>query len=322
MNNANDYKKDINIFLNIFDLSLEEGELDPNSKLSIYDKDNNVVGCLNVDEGDIRLFANIGKNNLDVSYEIPEILSIADYEDEYNCYESHCSDFDFVLDKEDGTNLSGMIQISVSSDTRIGNKVSVHPHIKINNNDNKRITLDMKRNGNLFFYEEKDDIYIDGPENVEQIYISPYGNYSGYLVHNKKNSKLDKSSGIFPKNIDEQYNLHLFSHEKTGRYDNKVINHYTRLVGELDDEASIIQLGNLMKKLDKDMYKKISKIKEDLNFENIELFDNLITNSLDNYSNDEVYSLIGVNKNDSLNDYENLTEFYFDNSKEKKLIKK
>ena len=319
MYNVKDYMKDIKIFLSLFDLTFNEELLENDCKLSLFDKDGNVVGTLHHDY-DVRIIADIGKNSLDASYTLPEKQTIVDYDEEndYSYHSYHNSDFDFVIDKHDGTYLEGDIVIDAIDDTKLGNRLRVYPHVRICSTDDKKMgLLELNNDLTALGYEER-----NGSEH-ERICISPLKQGGEYLTHNytDEDRKIYRSAEVSPLSKEDEDIIcsYLLASEGSAITDYKTSE---RILGPDQIEYHVLIKGKLMQELDPSMYDKIKEIRRELCLDGTNLFDNMVSVSTDLYLDDEVEALFGVEREPSslLKEGESLQDYYFgDNTKGKKL---
>ena len=68
-----------------------------------------------------------------------------------------------------------------------------------------------------------------------------------------------------------------------------------------------------MKRIDVDMFDKIRLTRKAFNTETVNLFDNLVSTALHNYTGKEIHGLLGLEKKDPLiGEYDSLIDYYND----------
>lgn len=317
MYNVKNYMKDIKLFLSLFDLTFKEDLLENDCKLSLFDRDGNIVGTLHHDY-DVRIIADIGKNSLDATYVLPEKETVVDYDEErdYSCHEYHQSDFDFYIDKNDGTYLVGDVVIDAVFDNKLGDRLRVYPTVRICTTDDKKMGL-LEFNNDLtaLGYVEKTD------DKQERICISPLTKRGEYISHDfiDEDKRETLSAAVFPKAADDEETVCATLMESK----NNSITNYESSEKVLEPGvSSVLVKGKMMQAIDPSMYSKIKEIRRNLCLDGINLFDSMLSISSDLYLDDEIEALFGVERKPSslLKEGESLQDYYFgDNTKGKKL---
>lgn len=290
------------IFLNTFGLILEDkDELTVDSRLKIYDKDYNIVGEVSFSDNLISISAEFNGLTLDANYEIPKIFSFIDKEGPKDeVYGQWNSNIFFILTSEN-LKLNGEFNLESSMDTEFGARCVCHPILRCDIPNVGKITLEMLRQGKTF------GINVKREEYNEKIEIRPFDDLNGYILHDIKNGEYDKQkhsfpyrlyAGVFTAGRTEEYQNKLHIYYSESKYEEPLDykNGYIDKVSNDTTKESVIQKGNLMQEIDKDMYKKIQIIRNILTFHDLSLLDNLISVCFDSYDKDEIKSLLGIEK--------------------------
>lgn len=286
------------IFLNTFGLTLENvSDVNEFSKVKIFDGETNVVGKLHFDNGKVIMNANYNNSILQASYDIAKMRGFVDIESNNALFGQWSSKINFQVQKQDNVKLSGEFFVGSSADSEFGVSCLCHPLINCDVPEKGKITLKILRDGRTFGLE------IAAGSYNETIDIMPWD----FICHDVKNGKYDEEKHSFPYRryagvFDGSYGmnndnpLHVFL--KESEYSNLVTYRDEKVpkVSKNDSRKISVQKGMLMKDLDPDMFEKIKKLRKVLSIGDISLLDNLVSVCYDSYTDAELSSLLGVNR--------------------------
>lgn len=288
------------IFLNTFGLTLENvSDVSEFSKIKIFDKAMNEVGVLHFDNGRVIMTANYNNSMLKASFDIAKMRGFVDIESNNALFGQWSSKIDFQVQKQDNVKLSGEFFVGSSADSEFGMSCLCHPLINCDVPGEGKITLKILRDGRTFGLEVTAGSYN------ETIDIMPWDDINGFIEHVISNGEYDpkrykheyrKYMGVFSAGKGDEDKLHVFLSET--EWDNQISfrNEFPLKAGDDESEALVIQKGMLMKDLDPDMFEKIKKLREVLSIGDVSLLDNLVSVCYDSYTDAELSSLLGVNR--------------------------
>lgn len=285
------------VFLNTFGFILEDCK-NITKSLKIFNKNMDEVGNLRFDNNETVIIAKYNNATLRANYETPKVFSFIDVETKnipFALYGEWQNKIKFEINHN--PKIAGEFLITCSIDTEFGIKCKCHPLINCDVFNNDKLILEILRNGLIFGLEIKNN------NSHEIINISPWDNLNGYIKHVISSGKYDASkyqheykkyAGVFAAGIGDEDKLHVFLSET--EWDKQITfkNLFPLKLGTNNSEDLIIQKGKLMKDLDPDMFKKIQELKETLKIDNVSLLDNLISVCYDNYTDKELYALLGI----------------------------
>lgn len=293
------------IFLNTFGLILETpNEVTEFSKIKIYDKIMNEVGELHFANGQVIISANYNNSVLDASFDMAKMSGFVDFECEkasYAIYGKWCSKILFRVQKSDNITLSGELLITCSVDTEFGITCFCHPLINCIVPKKGNIILKILRDGSMFSCE------IAAGENYELIDVRPWDWLNGFLLHDIKKGKYDKEKFSYPyrryagifngaERGEDKDKLHVFLSEEQYEKQLTFRNEFPSKIGDDNSKEILLQKGRLMQDLDPDMFKKIKKLRDVLLIGDISLLDNLVSVCYDSYTDEELSTLLGINR--------------------------
>lgn len=311
------------IFLNTFGLILENiNAIDEFSEIKIFDKDMNEVGKLYFNNGKVIMSANYSNNILDASFDMAKISSFIDPECKnasFALFGDWASKIIFKVQNKNNIKLFGEFFISCSLDTEYGVSCHCHPLINCEVPEKGKIILKMLRDGSTFSLE------IFSKDTYEIIDVKPWDWLNGFLLHDIKNGEYDKEkygypyrkyAGIFngAERGEDKNKLHVFLKEE--EYCNQLAlrDELSLKAGDDDSEEILLQKGRLMKDLDPNMFEKIKNLREILMIGDFSLLDNLISVCYDDYTDEELNALLGINrkKMNYQNNTNNLVDSYYE----------
>lgn len=314
--------------MNTFGFILENAsDINEFSNIQIYDKTMNTVGKLYFDNGKVMIQAKYSKGLLTASYDIAKIFSFVDMECGNGLFGQWSSKIDFQIENNDGINFNGEFLIGNTVDSQFGISCLCHPLINCVLPNKENVTIKILRDGLVFGGEIVSESYN------ERINISPCDKINGFLLHDIRSGKYDterhgypyrKYIGIF-NGADRGENkdkLHVFLTEE--EYNNS-LNYYSAYVPKVEDKNSskaLIQKGTLMQKLDNSLVKRILDLRELLLIDDISLLDNLISVCYDGYTDEELRSLLGIEreKNVYQDGADKLVDSYFGIGKDNQFL--
>ncbi len=293
------------IFLNTFGLVLgDTKEADAFSQIKIFDQDRNEVGELSLTNDKVIISANYHKNVLNASFDIAKLSSFIDFECESApaaMFGKWSSKVVFQVQKSNNINLSGELLMTCSADTELGISCLCHPLVNCEVPGKGQIILKILRDGSTFNLE------IIAKENYEVIDIRPWDWLNGFILHDKKSGKYDEEKFAYPyrryagvfngaESGENKNKLHVFLSEE--EYENQLTfrSEFPPKVGDDNSRETLLQKGRLMQDLDPNMYEKIQKLRDILLIGDISLLDNLFSVCYDSYTDEELNSLLGVNR--------------------------
>ncbi len=289
------------IFLNTFGLTLETtNNVNEFSKLKIFDKNMIEVGKLHFKNGKVIIQTHYNDSILEASFEIAKISGFRDIDYKNALFGQWYSTIVFQLQKQNHVTLSGEFLIENSVDSEFGATCICHPLI-IYKNPERTIVVAMLRNGTEFYLKN-----TCGNHN-ETITIRPHALVDGFIKHDITDGKYDEEThsykyrkycGIFngPEIGEDKDKLHVFLKEERGKKRLTTCNEWVSRVGSNNSKESLIQKGQLMQKLDPDMFYKIKELRNILSIGDVSLFDNLISVCYDIYTNEELIALFGIER--------------------------
>ena len=293
------------IFLNTFGLILEDViEVNEFSKIKILDQNRNAVGELHFCDGKVILSANYNDSVLEASYDIAEITGFVGIENNKSApalFGQWVSKIIFSVKKENLVNLSGEFLLDCSADSEFGVTCWCHTLINCEVSDKGKVILKNQNDGRTFGLE------ISFGDYNEAIDIMPWDEMNGFIKHVITKGEYDKETysypykryaGIFSAGrIEERKEqLHVFLSERELKKELSLYNDWPTKVGADNSKELLIQKGILMKQLDSDMYSRIKELRELLFIGDVSLLDNLINVCYDSYSDEEIYALLGLQR--------------------------
>lgn len=305
------------VFLNILGYKLDDTEFDYDSTMDIYDKNNHVCGFLQYTIDKVYIYA----KGLEASYSNPEVFSISDTECGNNSYKYWTIILNFILNLDNNNTLHGKCHFNAHSDTELGNIITCHPNLKIQNCDLGNVDINILSSGKFI------GVNIQNGDKNEFIEVRPISSFSSIMKHiitegKKQNHFLyPRYSSTVIRNNDNH-----FEASKLSYIDKHTIENFNKLFSK-PSEQQYIKIGLLMNDINPDMSIRLRDISQFLRYNDTPIFDNFISASLDNFSNNEIKLLFGIEKrNDIFQDNNNtLSDSYFninkkgDKKKEKKL---
>lgn len=290
------------VFLNTFGLTLEECEdYDEYSKIKIFNSNNQKVGELFFNNGQVLMNAHSNLGLLNASYDIPQVTGFIDYEDHNALFAEWKTDIKYEIKQSEKVKMDGSFLLNCAMDSEFGINCNCHPLLRINFDDKGTVTLKMLRDGSTFKLE------IVAGDNYEVIDVSPWDWLNGFLLHDIRNGKYDEEKHAYPyrryagifngaERGENKDKLHLFLSEE--EYEEQ-LNFHNELIPKVGDEngkEASIQKGMLMQRLDPDMYKRINELGKGLLRDDVSLLDNFISVCYDSYTDEEIKALLGLNR--------------------------
>lgn len=312
------------VFLNIFGLVLEQEEgINEYSKLKIFNNNDDEVGMLYFQNGEVNILANSNFGVLNAKYDITKVIGFEDFECGNALFVQWNTNINYRVCSDDQINFSGEMQIGCSMDTEFGNKCRVHTLLEYLH-DNDKVTLKFMHDGSVFKYERNNN------HERETINISPSDPFGNYITHFINRGNYDDDKHCYPyrywssvsRKSHREYILHALSF--AGNY-NEALTYqedYVRMKGKECSSEVLMQTGLLMQQIDPDFTKKIEEIRGNFLVDGVSLFDNIIAVSLNSYTDEEVKALTGLDKIkiNFQNGTDNLVDAYYGTGKNNKFI--
>lgn len=290
------------IFLNTFGLTLENvSDINELSKMKIFDKGMNEVGELHFGNGKVIMSANYNNSVLDASFNIAKISGFVDIECDNALFGEWSSKITFQVQKQDSLKLSGEFLIESLANSEFGVSCLCCPLINYEIPEKENIILKILRDGSMFSLE------IVSREYYEVIDVRPWDRLNGFLLHDIQKGKYNEEKQAYPyrryagifngaERGEKKDKLHVFLNEEECHNHLAFRNEFPPKVGDDNSKEILLQKGRLMQDLDPDMFEKIKKLREMLSIGDVSLLDNLVSVCYDNYTDEELNTLLGVNR--------------------------
>lgn len=295
------------VFLNTFGFILESvSDISEFSLLKILNREMEEVGKLRFSDGKVMMNANYKHAKLEAFFDIAELSVFSDLEGSGNGYDaglfgSWSSNIHFSIQSEDDKKIAGTFLITSSADTFFGVSCRCHPLVSLESSEIGKVTLQMLRGNSMLFLENVSSSYR------EMVDICPTDWLNGFLKHtiykgeyHEETYRYDyeKYAGIFKgaevgENVDK---LHVFLSEVEGEKELSHSSEFVLKMGKEDSTENLQQKGNLMKKLDPDMFLKIEEFRKLLIVDDISLLDNFVSVCFDDYMDAEIEALLGIRR--------------------------
>lgn len=296
------------IFLNIWGLKLEEKEkLNSNSVLQIYDQNNITVGEVRFDGNKTIMTANYNEINLEASYDNPVLGSLYDGDDRSILFGSWASNIFFEAKSSNFKELSGNFEIGCSIDSELGIKCNCRSLIKYIDCSDEIVEITLCRDGKML------GIKANTTDKSDVIDIMPWDDFNGFIVHDFRNN-CENDNGLpirlyarITKSPADDKNLRQYLHTQFKELELT----WDELVPK-EKNDDLIQKGSLMRQIDSSMFEKIREIRQKLMIGDVSFFANLISACYNDFSDEEIKMLIGVDKSTFTfqNSSNNLTHAY------------
>lgn len=309
------------IFLNLFNLSLEEKEeVKHYDKLRIFNSENLEVGKVNFKDGIVNIECMTSLGRLNANYEISKFWGLNDLEVGGGLVE-WVHNINFNVDGEQ--KFDGDIQIGASMDTDFGNRCRTHSIIRYIDKDNNNVVLKFMEDGKPFSYEAKKEGFR------EVLEIDPWCDYESYMYHIIRKGEYDKEKSNWPYES-LKFVWHNGDNDKNHlRTISQLIENYKYKEWKKElyeksgtDKEATIQKGLLMHKIDSDFVKKIEELINLFKKDNVSFFTNLIDVAFDKVSEEEIKALFGTNikKITYYNGADNLLDAYFNTKRNSQFL--
>lgn len=289
------------VFLEMFGLFLEKTEnVNLGETLKIVDSTTSEVGSVLIEQEKISISAQTALGNLEASYKPTLASGFVDIESQrWPRFANWNTNIDYSINENQSSKIIGRIGIDCSMDDEFGIRCLCRPLLECWENDNKRMSLLFQRDGKTFGLD-----FTNG-EYRESIELRPFDSMNGYLLHTIKAGEYDKEKGGYPfrkfsgvlqKSEVERGKLRTLNY--TEEYDETIdVAHYScDKTNKEYGKEDVVQMGLLMKTIDPDMYEKIAGVKKLLTAGNISLLDSFVNASLGSFSDVEVFSLLGIQR--------------------------
>ncbi len=308
------------IFLNTFGFILENvNDINEFSTIKIFDQKKNQVGHLYFNNGQVNMVANYNDNILNANCDIVKINRCVDDTDG-TITAVWNSSINFV----NNTNtLSGRFIINNSIDSQYSIHCTCHPLICYNLPEKGNIILIIHNSNSIF------DLQIITKDSTEIIDIRPITLEGTFFKHDFKRSKYDQDGNKYSyrkyavlSHYSNKDDLHVYMEEQEHDKILSFRNEFIPKLGNNNCKEDSIKRGILMQQLDPDMFKKIEQLRQILKIGDISLLDNLISVCYDNYTDEEVNALLGLQRKlmNYQGGYDNLVQAYYEMDKDSCLL--
>lgn len=290
----------IKVFLNTFELILDARELSENLKtINIIDSNNNIVGKVIIYDDYFQIEVKTDNYILNAKHTIPNVFGIverANNKEKKGVFGSWTNKISFDLESKEAK-IKGEFLLSCTTDNEYGISCLCHPSLHYENKEGKKTIINFFKNSRMFSYEE----FTDGYQ--EKIYVMPFDNLNGYILHSiakgnydfeKGNYPYKKYAGVFSCGETNKDDLHVYLTEEKFGEEIETKNKVLPKVSSGTYSEVIKQIGALFQNLDYTMVQKIEEIRKFFLQLGIPLFDNLVGVCFDRFSADEVKSLLGI----------------------------
>lgn len=309
------------VFLNIFDLNLEENkDIDENTYLKVFDKQEKEVGKVYFEDRKVKIITNTNFGLLKASYDVIDFHDLNDiYLDKY--LKIFTNKIEFTID----TNKLGIINGIMTLDNEIN---YLYDDYKTNGevlieleNEKEKIFLTLKTNGTFRFLK----VFADKTHEI--IDINPYATLYDYFYHdktewNEKKEFIRTNYQVKRDFLDKLVLKTSFKEFKNGSLIDSLENYHE--INDINSPESLIIKGALMRLIDEDVFLEIKKLRDLLSINDVSLLNKLIDAILFKFTNLEILSLLGLEKNkiNYQNGFDNLESAYLEGFRsDKKLVK-
>lgn len=300
----------IKVFLNVFDLTLEEKEVSINDHLNIFMKDNS-VGQVKFKEEKIEIESLSKYGVIEGGVNYADCFRLQDIESlmmngKMGLYANWNNTFDFKVNFFNGSVLRGNIKLDIKIDNEFGNHV--FPHIKLKYIDYEK-EYDIRINVDSYPFK-----FIEKRKNFrEEILYNLFNSYGNdpYIEHIKRD---EFSNGI---DTCDYYESNFVSkNEKDNKFtsirkfNNRCIHYDCRefsRITEDDDTKEILNKIKFMSQNDPTMYERIHRLMEEFSIDGSSFMEKILILGFENYNNEEVQALFKINK-----DNYDLKRIYFE----------
>ena len=308
----------IQIFLNALGLTLEQRRsVNENSIIKVFNSLHRQVGKVSFYEDKIIIKSITALGILNASYQIPKVSRFVDYEVSNAENIKWNNKIDYSIEKSVNEKFTGEFVLNCTMDSELGNSCTCLPILNYEIDGKNIMSLKLLRNGKML------EVAINKGSYYENINIMPHDNLNGFFRHDIIKNKIKEDgeikkyrrySGVFS-NGRNSNQLHVFLEETFGDETIDFKNKWVTKVGDEKSQDLLIQKGELMQKLDPDMFYKIKLIKDLLTNKGVSLFDNFVGLCYGNFSDDQMKALLGIDKKKMKYQYyvDSLVKAYYSN---------
>ena len=284
------------IFLNIFNLRLKIDDIEqilPNYTIEVWDS-NKKKGTLTFQNYQFQIQANTPFGTLVANSNLPRRMRIPD--DEVN--ESldtwdHIVKFS-IKSQNESCEMNGEVRLVCNDDTEYGSSCSCHSTFALTKKSNEtqqdeKIEMCFLRNGSTF------SCYYQTPNHREKILVSPLTFSTLFMEHDKWDYNSREYASVFEDGTNHSKLITLQIKDEGGNNTFWNRQSFDRDPSQKKKENTI-QKGQLMQAIDPNYLNAIERFRKYLQVDNVSLLDNLISVSLDSYSDNEIQALMGTTR--------------------------
>jgi len=316
------------VFLNLFGLKLEEKEeMIELNNVKVLDQNGKEVGLIELKDGFIDILTNSNFGKVCAKYAVPIRTGMLDKEYGFAQYNEWRNDINFNVSSEDNRDFSGFMQIACFIDSQFGVYSNIHTSINYLLEDKSEVNLRFMIDGQQFGYEMKKG------EEREVIKVMPFDDMSGFIIHDFTKGKFNidkpgylyrKYAGVRKKSMQEEDILIGNASIEENYKVIKSMEEEVKTNGDDSSKETLIQKGLLMQNIDPSFAEKIREVRDSFFINGVSLFDNLIGVSYENYTDEEINAMFGLERRkvNFQNETDNLMEGYFGLGDDNKFLSK
>lgn len=290
------------VFLNTFGLKLEgQSNLNQDSKIGIINSSDEQVGELYFEDDLVKIKALSAFGELEAEYKKSNYKGFTDVDSGGARFANWENVIDYSIKKNERERFGGKVFLNSYVDEEFGYGLALHTLLQYFVDDRESLTIRFQMDGNLF------KIFINGIKATEEICFNLFGVKGLELIHKTSSGKFDEKSGEY---LDKETFYAMEQGGMSDDSDNIIVRKAIFKNGKLDfvddvavekikdsnDDSKNIQKGLLMQKANLAMVKTIAKVRCLLTNGDVDLLNNLINVSYQNYNDDEIFALFGINR--------------------------
>jgi len=303
------------VFLNVFGLKLDDSEeFNEFSNVNILNSNDEVVGFLSLENGSVKMHANMDLGSLEADYKMTNFFGFIDLECG-GAFKQWNHTINFKVDGD--FKFSGDLQIGSSMDTVYGNSCRAHAKINYKDFSGNNVVIRFMDNGYPFAYSSSG--YCFG----EQLWVDPWSKHNSYIYHYIRKGVIPSSHLWFPEEVlkfvwdyneDGRSQLRTFSSVVENLENKEWSNQLYEKAGEDNSNELAIQKGLLMQEIDSSFSEKMTELRNLFKNGDMSIFSNLIALTFYNVDSEVKKALFGIEigKIAFQNGTDNLFDAYFD----------
>lgn len=275
------------IFLNLFGFGLEENEdIEENTKLKIYDKDNNIIGSYSLEDNKIVINAEYQGILLQASCNLPNVYKYPNYGSDVVTHASWTSPFVFELIYPDRKRARGVIKFACSLDTEYGIRCTCHSEFSYIMDSNNTIRYQLFNDGNLFSVSQIDSGYHESI-NI----LAEYNEFIGYsaqhqIIDRLPDGEYRKFATVYELSSEkDKVKVMLREYEEVDGNERKIASedYEATKIDEKDCDLKLKQNLDMLKRVDPTVFDKIKRYSNIVKIGDTNLIENLAQASFDSY---------------------------------------